>query len=228
MFPIRDTIKHHSFPIINWLIILANLAVFAYELSLPETELEAFFHHYALVPERVTSMNWGVNNGLMGLNILSFVTNTFLHAGWGHILGNMWTLFIFGDNVEDRLGHGRYLLFYLLVGIIASFTHFMVFPTSGVPALGASGAISGVMAAYMFMFPKSRIVFLFPIFIIPFFFKIPAVLYIFVWFVIQLFSGTQSLSVEDDVTGIAFWAHIGGFVAGALLLFLVFKPKREL
>ena len=133
-----------------------------------------------------------------------------------HFIGNMWTLFIFGDNVEDRIGRIRYVVFYILCGIVASVSHFLIYPGSTIPALGASGAISGVMATYMFMFPKSRIIFLVPLFFVPFFFELSAFVYIGVWFVSQLFSGTFTL-MQTQVSGIAFWAHIGGFIGGFVL-----------
>jgi membrane associated rhomboid family serine protease len=140
----------------------------------------------------------------------------------------MWTLYIFGDNVEDRMGHFRYLVFYILCGLAASLTHFYTNSNSTIPAVGASGAISGIMGAYMFLFPKSRIIFLYFFFFFFDFIQIPAVIYLFFWFVGQLISGTVSLFVlPQNVGGIAFWAHIGGFAAGMLLYkFFIQKPKR--
>ena len=150
----------------------------------------------------------------------------FLHGGWGHIISNMWILFIFGDNVEDRMGKIRYFVFYILCGLIAGFTHFVLHRHSGVPAIGASGAISGVMAAYMFMFPKSNILSLVPIIIVPLFIPIPAIIYIGIWFVGQLLSGASSLMLSSNATGIAFWAHIGGFLGG-LFLYRLFDTSRR-
>ena len=154
-----------------------------------------------------------------------FVSNMFLHGGWGHFLGNMWILYIFGDNVEDRLGSFRYLLFYLVTGILASMTHYFLYINSPVPAIGASGAISGIMAAYMFLFPKSRILSLVPVFIIPLLLPIPAFIYIGIWFIGQVFNGTYSLLLSSSATGIAFWAHIGGFLAGWLIYRRFLKKK---
>jgi len=155
-----------------------------------------------------------------------FFTNMFLHGGWGHIISNMWILFIFGDNVEDRMGKIRYFLFYILCGLTASFTHFVLYRNSPVPAIGASGAISGVMAAYMLMFPKSTILSFIPVFIIPLFLPIPAIVYIGIWFIGQLFSGTTSLMLSNSASGIAFWAHIGGFLGG-LVLWRFFDSTRR-
>ncbi len=156
-----------------------------------------------------------------------FFTNMFLHGGWGHLISNMWILFIFGDNVEDRMGKVRYFLFYILCGLIAGFTHFILHRNSAVPAIGASGAISGVMAAYMVMFPKSTIVSLVPIIIIPLFIPIPALIYIGIWFLMQLLSGTTSLMLSNSATGIAFWAHIGGFIGGLFLYRFFDSPGRR-
>lgn len=215
MIPLHDTIPSRQFPLVNWLIIFANAAAFLFELSLPTQKLEALIHIFGLVPARFTNPEWAEWMGYPH-SYLPLVTNMFLHGGWGHFLGNMWTLYIFGDNVEDRMGSVRYLVFYLLTGIVASITHMMLYPTSTVPAIGASGAISGVMAAYMFLFPHSRIVFLLPLLFLPYFVELPALLYIGVWFIGQLISGVSVLAITTDASGIAFWAHIGGFAAGAL------------
>ncbi|MFW6275930.1 MAG: rhomboid family intramembrane serine protease [bacterium] len=228
MFPIKDNNPSKHFPIINWLIILVNLAVFIYELRLPKDEIEPFFNAYGLVPNEIPAFN--VSNLFKHhfTMLLPFLTNTFLHGGFGHFFGNMWTLFIFGDNVEDKMGHGRYLLFYLLTGILASATHFYLYSESGIPAIGASGAISAVMGAYMIMFPKAKIVFFVPLFIIiPLFFTIPAFIYLGLWFLAQFYQGYTTLQFTGDATGIAFWAHIGGFAAGILLHWLFIRRKKR-
>jgi membrane associated rhomboid family serine protease len=150
----------------------------------------------------------------------------FLHGGWLHLIGNMWVLYLFGDNVEDRMGPARYLAFYLLCGLAASLTHYAINPGSTVPTLGASGAISGVLGAYLLLFPTARVITLVPVFIIPFFFEIPAVVYLGFWFVMQLFSGTLSLAGAEPPEGVAWWAHVGGFVTGMALL-PVFKKSRK-
>ncbi len=216
MIPLQDTIPSRQFPLVNWLIIGLNAIVFFFELSLPEYKLELLLRTFGLVPARFTDPQWAEWMGY-SRSFLPFLTNMFLHSGWGHFLGNMWTLFIFGDNVEDRMGSGRYLVFYLLSGLAAGITHTYLYPTSTIPAIGASGAISGVMAAYMFLFPHSRIVFFIPIFFLPYFIELPALLYIGVWFIGQFISGVTVLAITEQAGGIAFWAHIGGFVAGAVL-----------
>lgn len=224
MIPLHDTIPSRRVPVMNWVIIGLNTVVFLLELSLPERSLETVIHLFGIVPARFTDPQWAEWMGYPH-SYLPMLTNMFLHSGWGHFVGNMWTLYIFGDNVEDRMGPARYLLFYLITGIAASITHIALHPTSTVPAIGASGAISGVMAAYMFLFPGSRIVFLFPILFLPYFIELPALLYIGVWFIGQLISGVTVLSITDRAAGIAFWAHIGGFVAGAVL-YRLFARQR--
>jgi membrane associated rhomboid family serine protease len=227
VIPLRDNIPSKSFPIVNWLLIITNLVIFLFEVFfLNQQQAEAMIYKYGLIPDQVRF------GGLTSLNeiritvLRPFFTNMFLHGGWGHIISNMWILFIFGDNVEDRMGKIGYFLFYILCGLIASFTHFMLHRHSGVPAIGASGAISGVMAAYMFMFPKSNILSFIPIIIIPFFLPIPAIIYIGLWFVGQLISGASSLMLSSSATGIAFWAHIGGFMGG-LLIYRLFDTSRR-
>jgi membrane associated rhomboid family serine protease len=149
----------------------------------------------------------------------------FLHGGWLHILGNMWFLHIFGDNIEDRLGHIKYLFFYLLSGIGAAFTQVALNPASGVPMVGASGAIAGVMGAYVFLYPRARIVTLIPIIVFLQVIELPAFVFLGLWFVLQIFSGLTSLGIGADAGGVAWWAHIGGFAAGALLLVVLGRRR---
>jgi len=216
MIPLRDNIKHQRFPVVNWVIIIANTLIFLYELKLGP-QAESFIYTWGLLPARTD---------LAGNYSETFLTNMFLHGGWGHFLSNMWILFIFGDNVEDRMGRFGYLVFYLLCGILAGLTHFLLYRSSGVPAIGASGAISGVMAAYMFLFPKSDIISFVPLFFIPLLIPIPALIYIGIWFVGQFFNGTYHLLFSGTATGIAFWAHIGGFVGG-MLIYRIFARRKE-
>jgi len=227
VIPLRDNIPSKSFPVVNWFLIIVNLGIFLFEVFfLNQQQAEAMIYQYGLVPDQVRL------GGLTSLDeiritvLRPFFTNMFLHGGWGHIISNMWILFIFGDNVEDRMGKIKYFMFYILCGLIASFTHFILHRHSGVPAIGASGAISGVMAAYMFMFPKSNILSFIPIIIIPFFLPIPAIIYIGLWFAGQLVSGASSLMLSSSATGIAFWAHIGGFLGG-ILTYKLFDSSRR-
>lgn len=227
MFPIADTIPSSRVPVMNYFLIFLNAIIFSFEILLPSDSLQVFFYHFGLVPARYSNEMFAYDSGLSSDDYLPFFTNMFLHSGWGHIIGNMWTLYIFGDNVEDKMGSFRYLLFYLICGFIASLTHFYTNTASTIPAVGASGAISGVMGAYMFLFPKSRIIFLFVLFFFIDFIQIPAFVYLFFWFVGQLVSGTVSLFVlPENVGGIAFWAHIGGFAAGMLLYKLFLRKDK--
>jgi len=226
MFPIRDNIPHHRFPLMNWAIILLNTAVFVYQLTLNSQELQSFLYTFALVPCRQFHPAWANLFGLHLDDYYPFITNIFLHGGWMHFISNMWVLFIFGDNVEDRMGHFRYLAFYLIAGLAASLTHYFINLSSPVPVLGASGAIAGVMAAYMFLFPYSRILVLFPILFIPLFFEIHAFIFIALWFLLQLASGMTDIMFPLHTAGIAFWAHIGGFLTG-LGMYRLFLQKQK-
>lgn len=227
MFPIADTIPSSRIPVMNYFLIFVNVLIFFFEWQLPPHILESFFYQFGLVPARYSNPHFAFETGLASENYLPFVSNMFLHSGWAHIIGNMWTLYIFGDNVEDKMGSWKYLLFYILCGLAASLTHYYVNPESTIPAVGASGAISGVMGAYMWLFPKSRIIFLYFLFFFIDFIQIPAFIYLLFWFLGQLMSGTVSLFVlPQHVGGIAFWAHIGGFAAG-MLIHSLFVQKRS-
>ncbi len=220
MFPVQDTIPHRRPPVAMWGIILLNTVVFVFELSLTPSQLEKLFYTAGVVPALITAP-WREGSPLLFLETLphyvSFLTCMFLHGGWFHFISNMWALWIFGDNVEDRMGSARFLIFYILTGVIASVVHVVTQPDSPVPVVGASGAISGVMGAYMLFFPASRIVTLVPLGFIPLFFELPAVLFMFIWFLTQLQSGFLSLVAPEAAGGVAWWAHVGGFVAGVAL-----------
>jgi membrane associated rhomboid family serine protease len=214
MFPISDVIPSRTVPFVTVSLIVANALVFLYMLTLPDGQLETFVSTYAVVPA------W--------FSVPTLFTSQFLHAGWMHIIGNMLYLWIFGDNVEDRLGHFRYLLFYLGAGAVAAILQVLFNPFSAVPMLGASGAIAGVMGAYFVLYPQSRV--LTAIFIIIFFdvVEIPAVFFLGIWFVMQLLSGVGSLGVSNAASGgTAFWAHVGGFLVGvAVGLILRARDRR--
>lgn len=226
MLPLKDNTPSKHFPIVNWIIIITNLAVFIFQLSLNDTQLSAFFYKYGMVPGTINSEISNATDGFrLGL-LTPFLTNMFIHGGFLHFISNMWMLYIFGDNVEDKMGSFRYLFFYLITGILASLTHFILYINSPVPTIGASGAISGVMAAYMFLFPRNKILTFIPIFIIiPLLVPIPAFIFIGIWFLGQLFSGTMHL-FHGTATEIAFWAHIGGFISG-LIFYKFFLRKQK-
>jgi membrane associated rhomboid family serine protease len=226
LIPIRDTIPRRSTPLVTWALIAVNVAVFLYELSLNPKELELFFYLFGLVPARYAHPEWARWVGFPIDDYWPFLTSMFLHGGWAHIIGNMWSLWIFGDNVEDKMGRLRFLLFYLLTGLAAGLIHWFTNANSTVPTVGASGAIAGVLGAYFVLFPRARIIALFPIFFFPFFFEVPAVVYLLFWFLSQLVGGALAGIGPDNVGGVAWWAHVGGFASG-VLLHRLFLPSRE-
>lgn len=225
MFPIRDEIPTRHVPWMTWLLIAVNVFVFFLEVSIPRDALEQATYLFGLVPARYTHPGWAAEVGFPMHNYWPFLTTMFLHGGWLHIIGNMWVLWIFGDNVEDRMGPFRFLVFYLICGVAAGLVHIASSPLSTVPAVGASGAIAGVMAAYLALYPRSQILAVFPIFFYPIFFHVPAWIYLGFWFLMQFFSGTLAIASQREITGIAVWAHVGGFVAG-LLTFWAFLRRR--
>ena len=218
MIPIRDDNPTSSVPLVTWLIIVANIGVFFYELSLPPGQLEAWIGRWALVPARVGLGAASLPVLARGL-LVPFFSSLFLHGGWLHLIGNMWSLWLFGDNIEDRIGHTRFLLFYLTVGFFAGALHVAIQPGSNVPTLGASGAVAGVMGAYFLLFPTAWVTVLIPLCILPIFIRLPAALYLLIWIGFQLVGGYNTLTTAAaQVGGIAFWAHVGGFGAGMLLI----------
>jgi membrane associated rhomboid family serine protease len=226
MIPIQDTVRGRNPPLAVYTLVGLNVLVFGFELTLPHRELERLLFLLGIVPARYTHPQWAAWVGFPVDDYWPFLTSMFLHGGWAHIIGNMWTLWIFGDNVEDRMGPFRFLLFYLLCGLAAGVTHVLTNPGSQVPAVGASGAIAGVMAAYLVLFPRGRIIAMFPILFYPVFFQVPAFLYLGFWFLTQFFSGTLAVASHREVSGIAWWAHIGGFGAGILTFSFFLRPRR--
>jgi len=213
MFPLSDVIPSRTVPVVTVSLIIINSLVFLYQVTLPQPLLDQFVVQYALVS---ADFSW-----------TSVFTSMFLHGGWMHVIGNMLYLWIFGDNVEDRLGHGRFLLFYLMSGCVAALLQVLINPFSEVPMLGASGAIAGVMGAYFVLYPESRV--LTAVFIFIFFdlVEIPAIFFLGIWFVMQLFSGVGSLGIQNTEGGTAFWAHIGGFVVGAVVGLVLRRRGRR-
>ncbi len=226
MFPLQDSVPSRSVPVVTRALILCNAIVFFIEVSLPQGAVEQIFYLFGVVPARFTHPGWAAAVGFPVANYWPLLTHQFLHGGWLHIVSNTWTLWIFGDNVEDRMGPLRFLIFYLSCGIAAGTTHLLTNPDSMVPSVGASGAIAGVLGAYLLLFPTARLVVMFPVLFFPFFFEMPAVIYLGVWFFSQLFSGTLALASPEHVGGIAWWAHVGGFVAGMALCGLFVRRRR--
>jgi membrane associated rhomboid family serine protease len=227
VIPIRDNIPSRRAPVVTWSLITINAVIFFYEVTLAPEQLERLFTLFGLVPARYTHPEWATWIGFPIDDCWPFLTSMFLHGSWLHIIGNMWTLWIFGDNVEDRMGPWRFLSFYLLMGLAAGLTHWFTNLDSTVPTVGASGAIAGVLGAYFVLFPRARIIVLLPILFWPFFFELPAILYLMFWFFSQIVSGTMAGLGPSDVGGIAWWAHVGGFVSGALLYRLFVPPARS-
>ncbi len=218
MIPIRDTCPSRNYPIANHCLIGLNVIVYLYQL-MQGADLNRFIYLFGLVPARYTveSVSAYFPPGLQIFSLLSFM---FLHGGFWHLLGNMWSLYIFGDNVEDRLGPFRFIFFYLLCGLTSGLFHLVLNVYSNVPTIGASGAVAGVMGAYILIAPRAKILTLVPILFIPLFFEIPALYYLSAWFIIQFINAAGSIG---DAGQIAWWAHVGGFLAGLFFLKFFFK-----
>lgn len=222
MIPIRDTLYSKNIPVATYFIIGLNILVFYFQSSAGPGERQ-FVYLYGLVPAKFTVPAFSAWFSLQN-KLFSFISYMFLHGGFWHILGNMWFLYIFGDNIEDYLGSLRFFGFYILCGILAALFHILLNPVSRIPTIGASGAIAGVMGAYFLLYPHAKILTLIPIIIIPFFFEIPAYIFLGFWFVIQFFSAAGN----GAGTGIAWWAHVGGFVSGMIMIKLSRKiPQTE-
>ena len=220
MLPIKDTIRSRTFPIVNWILVIANVLVFLFELSLSSNQLEGIINRFGLVPARLDLFN--------PLTWYPVISHMFLHGGWFHLLSNLWIFLIFADNVEDRMGSGRFLLFYLTGGIAAGLIQGIVTMDPFTPSIGASGAIAAVLGAYILMFPRARVITLILLVIIPWVIELPAILYLGFWFVSQLFSGVTSLSAEAGAWGgVAWWAHIGGFIYGLVMARIFTIGRRQ-
>lgn len=226
MIPLRDSIRSGTFPYVTLAIIIANFLAFFLELSLEQYQLNQFLYVFGVVPAEI--LNTIFTGAPMETALLSFFTAMFLHGSWVHILGNMWYLWVFGDNIEDRLGHFRYLLFYLGMGIVAGVVHIMANPASNVPVVGASGAVAGILGGYFILFPRSRILSLIPIFVFLTVLEVPALIFIGIWFLIQLFNTIGSLGGTANT--VAWWAHVGGFIAGAVMvkMFVVNSGEKSI
>lgn len=216
MIPLRDENPARRFPLMTVTIIGINVAVFVYQVFFGNRGFEAYVKAYGVVPAQLTGKAAG--HGLTPLTLFSpdLISAMFMHGGFFHLLGNMWFLWIFGDNVEDRIGRVKYVIFYLLVGILATLAHVVAEPSSAMPLVGASGAIAGVLGAYFLFFPFHRVVTLIPIFIFFTTVRIPAMVFLGLWFLMQL-------AYSSFGGNVAWWAHIGGFISGLLLALLFAK-----
>jgi membrane associated rhomboid family serine protease len=226
MFPIRDDQPRYSTPYVNGFLIALNILVYLFQSSLDPQSYELFARQFGVVPSHLAVFLAGSLKYPLGAIVIPFFTSMFLHAGWMHVLGNMWFLYIFGDNIEDYLGHFTYLLFYLLCGLFAMATQVAIYPHSNLPTVGASGAIAGVLGAYFILYPRARVLTWFFVFIV----YIPAWIMLGYWFVLQFLAGAVTLSVAQkgrDVGGVAVWAHVGGFVAGLVMVKLFPERRRR-
>ena len=230
MIPIRDDQPRFSTPYVNYFIVALNIVIFLVEfwvqLQSPRA-LNGVIHEFGVIPSMVTGALTGSPQFNPAVAFIPIFTSMFLHASWLHIIGNMWVLWIFGDNIEDHLGHFKYLMFYLLCGIAASITHIMLNLGSHVPSVGASGAIAGVMGAYFLLYPRARVLTLVPLIIFFTFWWLPAWVVLGYWFLVQFFSGTATaITYANQGGGVAFWAHVGGFIAG-LILIKIFPERAQ-
>jgi membrane associated rhomboid family serine protease len=216
MIPLRDIIPSRTTPFVTVTLIALNALAWFYELSVPDDRLQAFLQTYGVVPAAFSAP--------------TLFTSMFLHGSWSHVIGNMWFLWIFGDNIEDRLGHGRYVAFYVACGVGAAIGHIMIEPSSTLPTIGASGAIAGVMGAYFVLYPHSRVLTLIPLFIYWEIVELPAIFLLGFWFLMQLFGagvGAIGQAAGAESGGVAFIAHVAGFVLGALAMFVLGASRRE-
>jgi hypothetical protein len=223
MLPIRDDQPRYSAPWVTRFLIALNLLIFLFEATLDDRSLNLLIAQFAVVPSHVAAFLAGSTTYPLPSILVPFLTSLFLHGSWMHVLGNMWFLYIFGDNVEDYLGHFKYLVFYVLTGVLAMSTHMAMNLHSTAPALGASGAIAGVLGAYFVLYPRARVLTWFFVFVI----WVPAWIILGYWFVLNFLSGTATaLAVQrHNMGGVAFWAHVGGFISGALLVKLFGERK---
>jgi membrane associated rhomboid family serine protease len=213
MIPLRDVIPSRTTPYITVTIIILNVLAWLYELTMPPRQLNAFLYLYGVVPATFSAP--------------TLITSMFLHGGWMHVIGNMWYLWIFGDNVEDRVGHGRFIIFYLLCGMAAALGQMAIDPTSTLPTIGASGAIAGIMGAYFVLYPQSRVLTLVTIIFFWELVELPAIVLLGFWFLMQLFSaGAIAVTASTNGGGVAFMAHVVGFVCGLVGVF-VFKKRQQ-
>jgi membrane associated rhomboid family serine protease len=226
MIPLRDDQPRFSTPFVTYFLVALNLLIFLFEAALTPDSLKTLLYQFGMVPANITNYLSGSSRlGLVAV-LLPALTSMFLHGSWMHVIGNMWFLWIFGDNIEDYLGHFSYLSFYLASGLAAAFAQVILSPHSQVPTVGASGAIAGVLGAYFVLYPKARVLIWFPIL---FLFHLPAWVMLGYWFLMQFVSGaaTSLAAYSDTRGGVAFWAHVGGFVAGIVLVKLIpERPRR--
>src|ERR1700722_6615973 len=225
MFPIRDDQPSYSTPYVTWFLIALNILIYLFQATLDPKAGDLFARQFGMVPSHVAAFLAGSPKYPLPAVVIPFFTSMFLRGSLVHVLGNMWFLYIFGDNVEDYLGHFTYLLFYVLVGLIAMMTQVAIYLHSSVPTVGASGAIAGVLGAYFILYPRARVLTWFFVFVV----YLPAWVVLGEWFALQFLAGAATLSMANatrNVGGVAVWAHVGGFVAGAIMI-KIFPERRR-
>ncbi len=227
MIPIRDTAPCNSRPYVTWGIMAVCISIFiAMKLMPDQVKLSTSAYLYGMVPVRYSDPQWAAEFGLPFDGYLSFLTNLFLHASWTHLIVNMWFMWIFADNVEDRMGRIPFLIFYLVCGLCATILQWYFDPMLAIPVVGASGAIAGVLAAYFFLYPLERVVVWIPILFLPIVIHVPAIAFLGLWVMFQLHNATTSVIFEGVTIDVAWWAHLGGFIAGSVL-YRFFLRKRQ-
>ncbi len=228
MIPIRDTAPCNAKPLVTWSIIVICSSIFVVMQFLPDESVFRLLYGYGMVPARYSNPEWAANLGLHFDGYLSFVTSLFLHGNWGHLLVNMWFLWIFADNIEDRMGRLPFLLFYLLCGLLATWLQWYFDPSLTVPVVGASGAIAGVLGAYFFLYPLEQVVIWVPILFFPVIIHVPAIAFLGIWVMLQLHDATTATLYQEGLSAnVAWWAHLGGFIAGSIL-YRFFIKKEDL
>jgi len=227
MIPIRDNILCKRRPYVSWGLMLLCIIIFSLMKMMPDEAQRQLTYFYGMVPIRYSNPNWSAAFGLPFDNYLSFLTSLFLHGGWVHLILNMWFMWIFAKSIEGIMGHARFLAFYLFCGLFATFIQWYFEPELTVPIVGASGAIAGVLGAYFRVYPFARVVIWFPLLFLPIFFELPAIAFLGFWVIIQLQNATASLVFDDIALNVAWWAHLGGFVAGVLIYPLFVNDNEE-
>ncbi len=227
MIPFRDTIVCIHRPFVTWTLISINFAIGLIVLMLLDFRESQIFFDFGLIPLRYTQPAWAEHAGVSTNQYWPFLTNMFLHGGSIHLILNMWMLWIFGDNVEDAMGAGRFIAFYLLCGLIAATVHVLFSPNSPIPTVGASGAIAGLLGAYYLLYPYARIVVWIPILLLPLFVQVPAIAFVGLWVIIQLYHATTAVSENQIVADVAWWGHLGGFLAGVFLYRFFLRPEDQ-
>ncbi len=227
MIPIRDNIPCKVSPYVSWLLIGICLGVFISMELMPHELQRQLIYQYGMLPVRYSNPQWALAFGLKPDGYLSFLTNLFIHSSWPHIIANVWFMWIFANSIEDRMGHVRFLLFYLFCGLFATYTQWYFDQDLAIPVVGASGAIAGVLGAYFRLYPQARVVIWLPLLFLPIFFQLPAVAFLGFWAIIQFQNAASSFVFEGVSIDVAWWAHLGGFVAGAIIYPMFIKDEEQ-